>query len=302
MTAIPGEPSRGAFPEREFRFSRTEFLAIAGALRNDAGIDLSESKAPLVYSRLVKRLRALGLSSFKDYCALIGEQGGQERARMVGALTTNVTRFFREPHHFAHLKEKVLPRLISEARAGASVRIWSAGCSSGEEPYSIALTILSMMPDAPRYDVKILATDIDAEILGRAREGLYAGDTLRGVTLPLRNRWLSRLGRGEETAWAAGEEMRALVAFRTLNLLDPWPMKKQFQVIFCRNVVIYFEDEVRNQLWPRLAGVLALGGTLYVGHSERVVSDDQLFRVAGLTTYELSPSARLYRPSIVEVV
>src|ERR1700704_6635655 len=160
------------FAGREFPFTQRDFRQIADMMHKDAGIALAEAKAPLVYSRLVKRLRNLGVESFKQYCELVdGPDGTDERQNMVAALTTNVTRFFREPHHFEHLKAQVLPDLLEDVRRGAPLRLWSADCSTGEEPYSLALTILSMMGDAHRFDVKILATYINKRVLNQAERG-----------------------------------------------------------------------------------------------------------------------------------
>ncbi|MGH6955251.1 MAG: CheR family methyltransferase, partial [Caulobacteraceae bacterium] len=160
--------------EGDFLFTANDFRRIAALLHEGAGIALPQTKATLVYSRLAKRLRALGLESFRDYCALVsGDDGADERQQMIVALTTNVTRFFREPHHFDHLANAVLPPLLEGARRGAAVRIWSAGCSNGQEAYSIALTILSLMPDAAERDVRVLATDIDTKMLAQGRAGEY---------------------------------------------------------------------------------------------------------------------------------
>ncbi len=176
----------------EFVLSRADFRQIAAMLHADAGIYLPDSKAALVYSRLAKRLRALGLASFRDYCALVaGREGLDERQKMLAALTTNVTRFFREPHHFELLEQQVLPPLLDAARQGERVRLWSAACSSGQEPYSIALTILSLMPDAGRFDVRVLATDIDPNILAEAQRGLYSETILDAVPAGLRARWFT---------------------------------------------------------------------------------------------------------------
>lgn len=273
--------------EGEFLFTTEDFLAIAAMLYDDAGIALSESKASLVYSRLAKRLRALGLESFREYCRLVaGSEGVSERQNMLAALTTNVTRFFREPHHFEHLKNKVLPELAPFARAGGRVRFWSAGCSTGQEPYSIALTILGVMPDAAQYDVRILATDIDPNVVATGREAVYSIDAVQPVPAALRDRWMVRIKKGPEDAWGAGEEMRRLVAFRELNLIGHWPMKGRFHAIFCRNVVIYFDEPTQARIWSRFAPLLQPGGRLYVGHSERVTEMER-FETDGLTTYRL---------------
>jgi chemotaxis protein methyltransferase CheR len=288
---ISSPPPQAPFPDREFAFGRREFGEIAAVLRGDTGIALSAGRASLVYSRLVKRLRVLGLNSFKDYCALIADESSGERVHMIAALTTNVTRFFREAHHFEHFKTHILGDLIKDARRGRSVRLWSAGCSSGEEPYSIALTILDMAPDAHRLDIKVLATDIDTEILQRARRGVYSADATAPIPSSLRQRWMREASATGEPAWQAGEEMRRLVSYRTLNLLDEWPMKRKLDAVFCRNVVIYFEEELRESLWPRFAAVMSPRAFLYLGHSERIADPEGPFTVAGMTTYSLKENS-----------
>ena len=268
----------GAFP-----FTDQDFKQIAAMRYADAGLALPESKATLVYSRLAKRLRALGLESFRQYCALVAEaEGAGERRNMLAALTTNVTRFFREPHPFDHLKADVLPGLLQSARRGGRVRIWSAGCSTGQEPYSIALTILSMMPDAADLDVKILATDIDPNVVLTARRGVYPQSEVAPIPADLARRWMIPRDGG---SLEVGEAMRELVAFRELNLIGKWPMKGRFDAIFCRNVVIYFDEPTQHKIWGRFRALLQPGGRLYVGHSERVTDDG--FRTDGLTTYAL---------------
>jgi chemotaxis protein methyltransferase CheR len=269
----------------EFVLTESDFHQIAAMLHGDAGIALPESKATLVYSRLAKRLRALGLSSFRDYCELVSEEAGlDERQKMLAALTTNVTRFFREPHHFDHLRDVVLPPLMDAARRGEKVRIWSAACSTGPEPYSAAMTILQAMPDAGRYDLKILATDIDPNVVAEARAGFYSNDAASPVPPELRQRWMTRTPDG----WRMSDDARALVTFNELNLIGNWPMKGRFDAVFCRNVVIYFEDDTQSRIWGRIAQLMHPGATLYIGHSERVIGPaaDRL-SLQGTTTYRL---------------
>jgi chemotaxis protein methyltransferase CheR len=168
--------------EGEFVLTPEDFRHIAHILHSYAGIALGEGKAALVYSRLAKRLRVLGLRSFREYCALIdGVEGVDERQLMTAALTTNVTRFFREPHHFDHLRETVMPRLAERARAGGRVRLWSAACSNGQEPYSMALTVLQTLPEAADLDVKILATDIDPNMVAQGYDGTYSEEALEAA-------------------------------------------------------------------------------------------------------------------------
>jgi chemotaxis protein methyltransferase CheR len=273
--------------EGEFAFTADDFRQIASVLHAHAGIALAESKVALVYSRLAKRLRSLGLKNFRDYCALIQDSSGiDERQAMVAALTTNVTRFFREPHHFEHLRDTVMPALAVRARAGGRVRLWSAACSSGQEPYSMAITVLGALPEAADLDVKILATDIDPNILAEGKAGLYRDDAVEPVPETLRHRWFKRVDGAGDRRWSVGEQLQRLVAFRELNLIGDWPMRGSFDVIFCRNVVIYFDEETQERVWSRFTPVMSPGATLYIGHSERVSgpASDQLSTI-GLTTY-----------------
>ncbi|OHB30768.1 MAG: chemotaxis protein [Phenylobacterium sp. RIFCSPHIGHO2_01_FULL_69_31] len=276
----------------EFAFTDADFRKISAMVHGDAGIHLPDAKATLVYSRLAKRLRALGLTSFKDYCALVaGADGVDERQKMLAALTTNVTRFFREPHHFDHLKERVLPPLLDAARSGGKVRIWSAACSSGQEPFSIAMTILSLMPEAAGRDVKILATDIDPNMVAEGRGGAYAPHLLEGIPDGYRKRWTSPTADGRVKM---SDDLRELITFNELNLIGDWPMKGQFDAIFCRNVAIYFEDDTQARLWSRFAPLNKVGGALYIGHSERIQGPAvAAYKPDGVTTYRrIQESAR----------
>ncbi len=289
------ERAEPSLVEGEFAFTDQDFRKIAAMLHGDAGIALPDSKATLVYSRLAKRLRALGLGSFRDYCALVAsDEGRSERQMMLAALTTNVTRFFREPHHFDHLKNVILPPLVAEAKRGGRVRLWSAACSTGQEPYSMAMTLLSLMPDAANHDVRILATDIDPNVVAEGRRGVYADNLVEPVPAELRNRWLKPAGdQFGAKQWSVASELRDLVAFRELNLIGDWPMKGKFDAIFCRNVVIYFENDTQSRIWSRFLPLMTATAALYIGHSERVIGPaaDQL-RADGITTYRFKGEGR----------
>ncbi|MGI3901830.1 MAG: protein-glutamate O-methyltransferase [Janthinobacterium lividum] len=271
--------------EGEFVFRAEDFRRIAAMLHSDAGIFLPEAKSTLVYSRLVKRLRVLGMESFRDYCAFLEESGGaDERQQMMAALTTNVTRFFREPHHFDYLKTKVLPPLLDAAKRGGRVRIWSAGCSKGHEPYSMAMTVLSLMPEAADRDVRILATDIDPNVVKEGRAGLYDRAALEGVPPAEFKRFLRPDEKGG--TFSVSDDLRRLVSFRELNLMAQWPMAGQFDVIFCRNVVIYFDEATQAKVWQRFSEKLVTGGTLCIGHSERLSGPAlNRFTNVGITIY-----------------
>ncbi len=286
--------SNAAQPARsdltELAYTAGDFRAIAAMIQADAGIHLPASKASLVYSRLVKRLRALHLASFHEYCALLeSPAGGAERVEMLCALTTNVTRFYRERHHFDHLEREVLPALLAKARAGAKVRLWSAACSTGQEAYSIALCVLAVDPQAARHDVKVLATDIDPHVVEEARAGVYSAAALSDVPPDLRARHFK--AQGDDCY--ADHDLRALVTCRVLNLNGPWPMRGAFDAIFCRNVAIYFDEPTQHALWGRFAGQMAPGGWLYIGHSERVNgAAGDLLAPCGVTTYRRTGASR----------
>jgi chemotaxis protein methyltransferase CheR len=285
--APPLPASGGDAVQTEFVMTAEDFASIASILHATSGISLSPSKTSLVYSRLAKRLRVLGLESFREYCKLIsGSDGVDERQAMLAALTTNVTRFFREPHHFDYLR-KLMPDLAARAKRGGRVRIWSAGCSSGEEPYSIALTLLAMLPNANELDVKILATDIDPVILAKAKEGLYSREALEPVPADLKKYFD---GVDSNRKFSPVSTVRDMIAFRELNLIGPWPMTQKFDVIFCRNVAIYFDEPTQDKLFGRYAESLNPDGRLFIGHSERV--NDPRFMSDGLTSYRLRSGGR----------
>lgn len=269
--------------------SEADFNELAALVQGMTGISLPPSKKTLVQARLAKRLRILRMHSFSAYCKLVSGTDAaalDERPNLISAITTNVTRFYREPHHFEDLKTRVLPPLIERARAGGRVRIWSAGCSTGQEPYCIAMTILEMMPDALRHDIKILATDLDHIVLSTAEKGKYGINLMEGVTDAQKNSFFEVSGNGEDRMYTVRPEPRKLISFKQLNLTGPWPMKGRFDFIFCRNVVIYFEHELEINIFEGFAEKLMPGGYLFVGHSERINTlEVPLFETAGVTTY-----------------
>lgn len=288
MTALT-TAGRETLVEGEFVFTAEDFRLIAQILHGHAGIALSEGKAALVYSRLAKRLRVLGLRSFRDYCALIeGVDGVDERQAMTAALTTNVTRFFREPHHFDHLRDQVMPQLIQRARRGERVRLWSAACSNGQEPYSMAMTVLSVLPEAADLDVRILATDIDPNMVAEGVVGVYSEEALEAAPAVLRHRFFDKAPGHGANKLSANETLRRLVSFKELNLIGDWPMRRRYDVIFCRNVAIYFDDLTQERVWSRFTPLMTPGATLYIGHSERVSGPAvHQLQTSGLTTYRL---------------
>jgi chemotaxis protein methyltransferase CheR len=270
-------------PSHNAELGAREFAVIASIMHSDARIELSEAKTTLVQSRLARRLREHGLSRFSDYVAMI-QSDPAERHAMVVALTTNHTHFFREPHHFDHFRQHVIPVL---QRKGAPVRIWSAGCSSGEEVYTIAMCLLG--PDRTsaswlrNADVRLLATDIAPHVVESVRRGTYAEDAARGIPEPYRSTWLRPSGNG----YVMADEARQLVTAKVLNLFEPWPLKAAYDVIFCRNVMIYFGDAAKEELEMGFVRQLAPGGHLYIGHSERLIGPSAAqMRSCGHTIYQ----------------
>ena len=259
------------------------FKRISEMMERSTGIIFPESKRSLVQGRISKRMTALNIFRFDEYIAFLNSPEGQtEQEQLVFSLTTNVTRFFREPHHFTDLKDNILPKLISRAKSGQRVRIWSAGCSSGEEPYSIALLALDADPGIGQSDFKILATDLDRNMVRTGRKGRYSPSALQSS-----DEAFSGLLRQEDNAVVMPEAAKQLITFRELNLLHDWPFKGTFDVIFCRNVVIYFKDDVAEKLWKRFSDRLEKGGRLYSGHSERIRSPDQFnLKPYGITSFE----------------
>lgn len=250
-------------------YSDADFQAISRLLHEQAGIVLPKGKATLVYSRIAPLVRQSNCGTFADYLKAI-EGNRVETKRVVDALTTNHTFFYREAHHFEHLAEVTRPGLLTKLESGEPVRIWSAGCSSGEETWSLVATLLGEDAIAGRRmikrDLRVLASDLAAHVLRKAEAGIYGTTEVRDVPKVLRQNWLNE--RGQEIS--VGAEARSIVRFRELNLLGDWPMRQQFDVIFCRNVMIYFDLPTKERLVARFAEQLQPGGYLYIGHSERV--------------------------------
>jgi len=263
--------------------SRSQFNTIRAFLYQASGIKLADGKESLVKSRLMKRLRMLGLSSFDAYLEYLKTDSSEcERRALIESLTINNTSFFREPQHFAFLRERILPRLES---ANRKIRIWSAGCSSGEEPYSIAIVLREALPDVDRRDVRILATDISTKILGEAREAIYEHYELKDVGPGLIKKYLTCTCARPVRHYRVNENVRKMVRFAQLNLMADWPMKGPFDVIFCRNVMIYFEKPTQQWLVQRFWELLEPGGYLLLGHSESLMTSAHRLRYVQPATY-----------------
>jgi chemotaxis protein methyltransferase CheR len=268
---------------REFAFSVEDFNALRALVHKVTGISLAENKRNLVYGRLSRRLRALRLGSFIEYRRLLesGPEGGAEMVEFVNAITTNLTSFFRENHHFEYLREKWLAPM-THAKPGQRFRIWSAGCSTGEEPYSIAMTVCEMLGESPRVDLRILATDLDSEVLRRAMSGVYSADHVKGISPPLLARYFAT-SEGKKVVRPA---LSRLITFKQLNLMHDLPMRGPLDVIFCRNVVIYFNKDTQRRLFQRYARLQRPGDLLFIGHSESMFKVSEAYSLIGRTIYQ----------------
>ena len=274
--------SQGA-PIREFALTERDFRAIVVRVRQATGIVLGDNKRDLVYGRLGRRLRVLGCRSFAEYLAILdGPDAELEHEALVNAITTNLTGFFREAHHFNALSKEVLARLVRSPLPDRRLRIWSAGCSSGEEPYSIAMTVHRTVPDLKRWDARILATDIDTDMIATSQAGRY--DVAKTAPIPPELR-RSHVRPVDEATVEMSDALKALIRFKPLNLLEPWPMRGLFDAIFCRNVVIYFDKETQRALFDRFADMLSPEGWLFIGHSESLFRVCDRFQHLGRTIY-----------------
>lgn len=273
--------------EREFKFTDDDFRCICNLVSKHTGIRLSDAKRDMVYGRLTRRLRQLGIGTFAEYTRLLTEDNNaDELTSFTNAITTNLTSFFREPHHFEYLKSTLLPALIREKSATRKIRIWSAGCSTGEEPYTIAIILQEAMQQCHGWDIKILATDLDSNVLETAQGGVYKIDRINGILDQRKQRWFFK-GRGSSDGVVkVAQELRDLITFRQLNLMNSWPVRGPFDIIFCRNVVIYFDKPTQKTLFERYADLLTPQGHLFVGHSESLFKVTDRFKLIGNTIYQ----------------
>jgi chemotaxis protein methyltransferase CheR len=269
--------------QREFCFTERDFNLLRQVVNEHTGIRLSEHKKEMLYSRLSRRLRALNLNNFFSYYKLLKMDEGEELLHFINAVTTNLTAFFREPHHFELLKKELLPQLLVKKLISRRLRIWSAGCASGEEAYSIAMVIKEVIPSD--WDVKILATDLDSVVLATAKQGIYDKEKISGVSLARLHRWFKK-GTGTQAGCVQVlPELQKLVFFKHLNLINRWPMHGPFDMIFCRNVVIYFDKTTQKILFERFANILDNEGYLFIGHSENLFQLSTRFRLLQQTIY-----------------
>lgn len=270
---------------REFRFTDKDFTHIRKLVAEKTGIHLSEAKRDMVYSRLSRRLRALNLERFDHYCHLLKDDSHDEMVQFINAITTNLTAFFRENHHFEYLKNTVLPGLF-HSKTDKRIRIWSAGCSTGEEPYSIAMTVSEAARAYKDWDIKILATDLDTNVVQKASSGVYTMQRVNGISNSLLQTYFQKSTDARSDEIRVVKSLRDMITFKPLNLMHDWPMKGPFDVIFCRNVVIYFDKPTQRILFDRYANLLSDNGHLFIGHSESLFKVSDRFKLIGGTMYQ----------------
>ena len=271
---------------REFTFSETDFRTLARLAYEHAGIALADGKRNLVYSRLSRRLRTLGLNSFREYREFLSSDE-HEIENFINSISTNHTKFFREAHHFEHFRAHVAVPFTQTAgrTVGGRLRVWSAGCSSGEEPYTIAVVLKREVRDIGAHDVRILATDIDTDVLAKAARGEFATNAIDEIPKPYQAFFNTEGGEGALKKVVANDDIQSMIAFRKLNLMEQWPFRGLFDAIFCRNVMIYFDMPTKSALVERFTQQIKPGGWLYIGHSESLIGSHPGLRLVGRTIY-----------------
>lgn len=271
---------RQEHPDRSM--SDEEFKAFQRITLEQTGIELSSSKRAMIANRFNRRLTALGLSSYEDYLQLVCEPGNPEAAEFIDTVTTNLTYFFRESHHFDVFSRLVLPTLAEQKDSRRPIRIWSAGCSSGQEPYSLAIAVLESEAVQNRQ-VRILCTDIHTKMVSTTESGTYTQEQLRGLSEERQKRWFKRTG---QNSWTANEALRSLLICRQLNLFGPWPVKTGVDVIMCRNVLIYFNPSYQRKLIEGFSSIQSTGAYLFLGHSETLEGFSEVYKRVDNTVYE----------------
>lgn len=279
--AGPVSAGRSTFPQS---IPDAAFETVSSIAYNSFALNLDHTKKSMVYRRLAPHVKSLGMTNFEEYIALL-EREETERDKLMSILTTNLTSFFRENHHFDMLRQDYLPALAKRAKDRGRVRLWSAACSSGQEPYSMAMTVLDTLPDAASMDLRILATDIDRNIINAARRGIYSAEKVADLPSALTQKYFRKISEPEES-YEILHPVKALISFGQLNLVADWPFSGVFDVIFCRNVAIYFDQTTQQKLWQRLAERTKPGALLCIGHSERIAGPaSKAFKSLGKTAY-----------------
>ncbi len=274
----------GQVKQREFEMTDADFAEVSKLAYKYTGIVLGAHKKDMVYGRLARRLRDVRLNSVAQYLPLIKDERNQEVSQFINAITTNLTSYFREKHHFEFLAQTVCPELLRTNSANRRIRAWSAGCSTGEEPYSIAMTLLDNM-DLAGWDCKLLATDLDSKVLEKGKAGLYGLERIESLDASVKKKWFEPDPNNADQV-KVKSSLQDIIRFKRLNLLEKWPMKGPFDFIFCRNVVIYFNEETQAVLFDKFADMLKSGGYLIIGHSESLNRLSDRFQSIGKTIYQ----------------
>ncbi len=272
---------------RDYVLDQPQFNFLRQLVNERTGIVLSDAKQEMVYGRLMRRIRALGLPGFAEYCALLRQHPEQEIGALINAITTNLTSFFREPHHFDFLRDVALPEWVRTKGRVPRARLWSAGCSTGEEPYSVAMTVYEALGRRAE-NVAILGTDIDTNVLALAETGIYPLERIDSLEASYRASFLRGTGANRDKI-KVKPEIAGLIRFRPLNLVGHWPVIAPVDLVFCRNVVIYFNKNTQRQLFARFANALTPGGYLIIGHAETLFNISERFELIGRTIYRKRP-------------
>ena len=271
---------------REYEFTEKDFNKLRKIANNHTGIIVTDDKYDMYYARLVKRIRVLGLRSFAEYVKYLDANMATEFTPFIDSITTNLTSFFREPHHFEMMKSTIIPELCTRSDTVQGLKVWSAGCSTGEEPYTLAITLLEGLEairGAPK--ASILASDIDTTVLAKASRGIYEISRVEGLDTSIKRRWFFR-GKGNNHGHVrVSPELQEIIKFKQVNLMQDWPIKERFHIIFCRNVVIYFDKPTKMKLIDRYAEQLVDGGYMILGHSESLQGMSDRFQTIGKTIY-----------------
>ncbi len=273
---------------QEVILSEKDFRTVSDLVYRYCGINLHEGKKELVRARLAKRLRALKIRTFDEYIKFAtSDPSGKEFINLIDSISTNLTSFFRENQHFNYLNQVFFPQMFARKKAQrqSRIRVWSAGCSSGEEPYSIAITLLDAVEGMGAWDIKVLATDISTQILDRAKQGIYEKKRIDPVSGAQKQKYLTKLpGKGQEE-YQVSDRLKKIIVFARLNLMEPWPIKGPIDFIFCRNVMIYFDKPTQQKLVNRYFDLLESGGLLFTGHSESLTGIQHRFQYVQPTIY-----------------
>jgi len=269
--------------DREFTYLEKHFKYVKDKIYDVAGISLADHKKNLVYNRLVRRIRALKMASFDQYLHYL-DSSNDELSHFINAMTTNLTSFYRESHHFDYLTNDYLPQLIG--KKSTSLRIWSSACSIGEEPYSIAMAVAEAGIMQRNLDVKIFATDIDTNVLQQAKSGIYNIDRIDNLSLARKRLALLKGTGAQHDQVLVKPELRSLVQFQQCNLMEKWPIREPLDIIFCRNVMIYYDKKTQNRLLDRMTEILKPGGLLCLGHSETPARSMSDYQALGRTMYQ----------------